>query len=271
MSYVPLDWTDLVLASVLVFASGLISLTFRLGLEGTLAVATARMVVQLGLIGFVLKLLFTQGSPSWTALAVLVMVVVAGHEVWARQSSRITGWQTFGLGTATLLFVGIATSIFVIAAVIDIAPWYTPRILLPILGMILGNALTGVALVLNTLTETAKAERAGIEARLALGATRFQAFETVLRRALSTALLPTLNAMAVSGIVALPGMMTGQILSGVDPVEASKYQIMIMFAISGATALAALIAALGGVHLLTDDRHRLRLDRLTASRRQGQA
>ena len=77
--------------------------------------------------------------------------------------------------------------------------------------------------------------------------------------------MPILNAMAVTGIVSLPGLMTGQILAGVDPVEAAKYQIMIMFALSGATALAVLAAGIGGVWLLTDDRQRLRLDRLVTT------
>jgi putative ABC transport system permease protein len=130
--------------------------------------------------------------------------------------------------------------------------------------MILGNALTAVALVLESLTQAARNERAAVEARLALGATAQLAFQSIVRRTLTTALLPTLNGMAVAGVVSLPGMMTGQILAGADPAEAAKYQIMIMFAIAGATALAAVAAAYGGVRLLTDDRTRLRLDRLAA-------
>ncbi|MEL7048483.1 MAG: ABC transporter permease, partial [Pseudomonadota bacterium] len=96
-----------------------------------------------------------------------------------------------------------------------------------------------------------------------LGQPRFEAFKDVLSQSLKTGLLPILNAMAASGIVALPGMMTGQILAGADPVDATKYQILIMFAIAGSTALGVLLAGLGTLYLLTDDRHRLRLDRLT--------
>ena len=265
MSYVPIHWWDLALAALLILINGFMSAYFRLGVERTLAIAAARMVAQLALIGFVLKLLFVQTSPLWVALAVLVMAGVAGHEVWARQSSRAGRWPILALGTGTLLFVSVATSVYVMTLVIGLAPWYTPRFFLPILGMILGNALTGVALALETLTESARLERAGIEARLALGESRYGAFERPLRRTLRTAMMPMMNAMAVSGVVSLPGMMTGQILAGVDPVAAAKYQIAIMFAIAGATASAALLAALGGVWLLTDDRHRLRLDRLKSS------
>jgi putative ABC transport system permease protein len=265
MSYIPLSWLDVGTAAVLVLVSGIISIVFRLGIERTLAVAAVRMLVQLGLIGAVLKLVFAQTGWIWVILVALVMVFVAGHEVWARQSSRLSGWGTFGLGTATLLFVSLLASAYVICAVIGLEPWYTPRVFVPVFGMILGSALTSVALALDTLTETAKAERDTVEARLALGASRFVAFETVVRRSMRTALMPLINAMAVAGVVALPGMMSGQIMAGIDPVQASRYQIVVMLALAGATALAALIGAFGGVALLTDRRHRLRLDRLKST------
>ena len=141
-------------------------------------------------------------------------------------------------------------------------PWYAPRYVLPILGMVLGNTLTGMCLVLDTMTETASRERGAIEARLALGAHRFEAMSNVLHVAMRTGMIPILNAMATTGIVALPGMMTGQILAGVDPVEAAKYQVLIMFLIAGATALGVVCAGVGAIVLLTDDHHRLRLDRI---------
>lgn len=128
--------------------------------------------------------------------------------------------------------------------------------------MILGNTLTGISLGLDTLTTSARRDRASIEARIALGAPRFIALSGIVKRSLRTGMIPIINAMAASGIVSLPGMMTGQILSGVDPVQATKYQLMIMFLIAGGTALGVLLAVVGGVRYLTDERHRLRLDRL---------
>jgi putative ABC transport system permease protein len=128
--------------------------------------------------------------------------------------------------------------------------------------MMIGNALAGVTLVLDTITSAATREKSAIEGRLALGATRWDALQDVLRRGLRTGLTPILSAMAVAGVVSLPGMMTGQILAGADPVEAMKYQIMIMFLIAGATGVAVVLAGLISVALLTDERHRLRLDRL---------
>jgi putative ABC transport system permease protein len=144
-------------------------------------------------------------------------------------------------------------------------PWYDPRYAIPLLGMILGNCLTGISLGLQSLTRGARQGRDGIEAQLALGADRTTALLPVLRDSLRTALMPIINAMSATGLVALPGMMTGQILAGADPMEAVKYQLLIMFLIAGGTSLGAIMAVLAGLYRITDHRHRLRLDRLTES------
>ena len=197
-----------------------------------------------------------------TAVLALVMVGMAGHEALARQESRVGGWMAYGIGTGTLFFVGLLATLYTMIVVIGPEPWYAPQYLLPILGMILGNTLTGVALVMNTIVQAAKRDRAAIEARLALGETRFEATASVVVHAVKTGLMPILNAMAATGVVILPGMMTGQILAGIDPVEAAKYQVMIMFVIAAATALGVMLAAIGGAWLITDSRHRLRVGML---------
>jgi putative ABC transport system permease protein len=130
--------------------------------------------------------------------------------------------------------------------------------------MILGNCMTGIALGLHTLTTSLVSRRASVEAQLMLGATRWDATALVSREALRSALMPTINSMSATGLVSLPGMMTGQILGGVPPAEAVKYQILVMFLIAGGTGLGAVAAVLGGVYRLTDGRHRLRLDRIAA-------
>lgn len=266
MSPIALTPVDLALAASLLVINGVISIAFGLRLERSLAVAAIRMVVQLSAVGFVLHFVLAQTSPAWTALIAFVMVLVAGFELVQRQDRRPTGWLAYGLGNATLLLVGGLATLYAAAIVIGPSPWYAPRYVLPILGMALGNTLTSVSLALQTLTEGAQRERAAIEARIALGATRFAAFAGVLRHALRTAITPLLNTMAVAGVVTLPGMMAGQILAGADPAEAARYQIMIMFILAGASGLGALMAALGSVLLMTDARHRLRLDRLVGTR-----
>ncbi len=260
-SYVPLSASDLIIAASLVVLNGAISFAYGLRLEKTLAIASLRMIVQLAAVALVLKFIFAQNSALWTLLFAVVMAVAAGAEIVMRQERRFNGWRAMLLSSSPAFAAGLITT-FVALAVIQPQPWYAPRILLPILGMIVGNTLSGVALVLDAMTSAASRERGAIEARLALGATRIVAFEDILRRSLKTGLMPILNAMAAAGVVSLPGMMTGQILAGIDPVEAAKYQVMIMFLIAGATAIAVLAGALAALHLLTDDRHRLRLDRL---------
>ena len=261
-SYIALTYWDMAMAASLILINGLLSVAFRLGLERTLLVAALRMTVQLMAIGFVLKFIFTQTSPLWTLGLGLLMVAFAAREAMARQTRRYKGWWAYGLGTATLLFVGLLGVLFGVGVLIGPDPWYTPRLVLPILGMILGNTLNGISLSLETLTMAAQRERASIEARISLGATRFDALSVVMRQSLKTGMMPIVNAMAATGIVSLPGMMTGQILAGVDPVEATKYQVLITFLIAGGTALGAFMAVAGGARLLTDERHRLRLDRL---------
>lgn len=262
MGAVTLTTLDLVLASLLILVNGAVSLAFGLRLERTLAINTIRMVVQLALIGLILKWIFTQAEPVWTILLACVMVSVAGFEVTMRQERRFGLARTYGLGFGTLLFVGLLTTAITVGGIIAPDPVFDARYVLTILGMILGNTMTGVALVINAMTQAASRERRALETRLALGQTRFKALSDCLSQSLRTGLLPILNAMAASGVVALPGMMTGQILAGADPIDATKYQILIMFVIAGATGLSVLIAGIATLYLLTDDRHRLRVDRL---------
>lgn len=253
---------DLAVAASLLLINVAVSRAFRLGLEKRLGLAAVRMVIQLAIVGWVLQVLFQQSSPLWTGAMALVMASAAGVEVMSRQRRRLTGVAPYALGMGTLLFVGTSFTIIAVAGLIGAEPWTSPRFFLPVLGMVLGNAMTGVSLVLDAVTGAAERERDSIEARLALGATRFKAFDGVLRRGLETGLMPILNAMAVAGVVSLPGMMTGQILAGSDPLEAAKYQMLILFVIGAATALSVMLAGFAAVVLLTDARHRLRLDRL---------
>lgn len=264
MSYVSLTPTDLAVAALLLVLTGVLSLAFRLGLEKTLAVSAARMCLQLGVVGFVLKLVFESGSLLATFAFATMMFLATAYEAGARQERRFAGATSYLIGGAAPFLAGLVASLFAAVAIIGSEPWWAPRFLLPILGMMIGNALSGVTLVLDTITSAATRERPAIEARLALGATRTEALQDVLRRGLRTGLTPILTAMAVTGLVSLPGMMTGQILAGADPVEATKYQVMIMFLIAGATGLAVVLAGLCAVGLLTDERHRLRLDRLSS-------
>ncbi|MGI9334197.1 MAG: ABC transporter permease [Gammaproteobacteria bacterium] len=260
--YIELSYVDLLVAASLLLVNAGLSAWLDLRLERQLIVAGVRMVVQLFLIGLVLETLFEFASPWLVGLVAIFMVAFAGREIAARQKRRLKGWWRHGLGAGPMLLAGALVTVFALSVQIRPEPWYDPRYAIPLFGMILGNAMTGISLGLNTLTSVVAREKASVEAQLMLGADRFQATRPIGREALTSGFMPIVNAMAATGIVALPGMMTGQILAGVDPTEAVKYQLLIMFMIGGATGLGVLLAVLGGIWRLTDDRHRLRLDRL---------
>jgi putative ABC transport system permease protein len=261
-NYIALSYVDLALASLLVLLNGTLSLALDLDIHRRLAVATLRMVVQLSLMGVVLTALFRIVSPFWTAVAALIMVGFAGREVSARQDRRLSGIWAYGLGTGSMMVSATLVTILALTTAIRPQPWYDPRYAVPVLGMILGNAMTGIALGLNSFTTGLSQLRPAVEAQLMLGADRRQALGPVVRQSLRSALMPTINSMSAVGLVSIPGMMTGQVLGGVAPAEAVKYQLLIMFLIAGGTGLGAVAAIMGGLYRLTDGRHRLRLDRL---------
>jgi putative ABC transport system permease protein len=261
-NYIALSYVDLALASLLVLLNGTLSLALDLDIHRRLAVATLRMVVQLSLMGVVLTALFRIVSPFWTAVAALIMVGFAGREVSARQDRRLSGIWAYGLGTGSMMVSATLVTILALTTAIRPQPWYDPRYAVPLLGMILGNAMTGIALGLNSFTTGLSQLRPAVEAQLMLGADRRQALGPVVRQSLRSALMPTINSMSAVGLVSIPGMMTGQVLGGVAPAEAVKYQLLIMFLIAGGTGLGAVAAIMGGLYRLTDGRHRLRLDRL---------
>ena len=132
--------------------------------------------------------------------------------------------------------------------------------------MLLGNTMNGVAISMDRLTQLAWQQRAEIEARLMLGQSAREALRDYKREAVRAGLIPIINAMAAAGVVSLPGMMTGQILAGAPPVEAVKYQILIMFLIAVGTGLGTLAAVATAARRLFDERQRLRLDRLQADK-----
>ena len=260
--YIQLSYFDIALASVFLLLNGALSLWLKLGIARNLAFAMVRMVVQLLLVGLLLKSLFAIQSPWLTLLVALIMVGFAAREIWARQERRLKGWRGLAIGGTSM---GASVGVVALVALIVLVqpdPWWHPRYALPLLGMIMGNAMTGVSLSLDTLHTALNREQRAIEAQLLLGADKWQAMRPFIRQAMRAGFMPSINAMAAIGVVSLPGMMTGQILSGVDPNEAVKYQLMVMFLIAGATGLAVILATLGSARALSDDRDRLRIDRL---------
>lgn len=253
---------DLAIAASLVALDAILSLIFRLGLHWRIAVASVRMVVQLVAIGFVLKIIFALNSPALTALLIGIMVLVAARETAARPERRLSPLSMMGVGAASVAFATVVTALFALTTALRPHPWYAPRYAIPLAGILLGNILNATSLSLDSVLSAAARERAAIEARLSLGATYWQAIGSLTRDAIRRGLVPIINQMSAAGVVTLPGIMTGQILAGLDPIEAVKYQILLMFLLAGGSGLAAAGAAFLAARRLTDPRQRLRLDRL---------
>jgi putative ABC transport system permease protein len=246
---------QIAIASGLVVFCAIVSIALRLRLEKQLAMASARTVVQLLLVGYILKYVFVVKNPLLIALVALVMIAFASHAAAGR--TRLFYAGVMGHAFFTLVVSGLLTTYIVTAAIVQVHPWYRPQYLIPLLGMILGNSLTGISIALDQLLGDLTSRRGEIEMELAHGATAWEAAQTPLRECVRRGMIPTINSMLVVGIVSLPGMMTGQILAGSAPVDAVKYQIVVMFMLAAATTIGCILVALLAYRRLFNDRHQL--------------
>jgi putative ABC transport system permease protein len=262
MTPIVLTAPDIAIAAILVVLDGVLSVALGLRLHWQLAVAAVRMVLQLLLIGVVLRTVFRLASPPLTLLVILVMVAIGAREVAVRPEQRLTRFGNYAVGGAAVAFATCVASVLALTTALRPHPWYDARYAIPLAGILLGNVLNAASLALDSLLGGVMREKAAIEAQLALGATIRAAMGRLVREAVRRGLLPIVNAMSASGVVTLPGIMTGQILAGLDPIEAVKYQILLMFLLSGGAGLAAVAVVLLAARRLTDPRQRLRLDRL---------
>jgi len=253
---------DLALAAVLVAGLAGAAWAARLDVTRPLVISAARMGIQLALLGLVLDKIFALASLHWVALMSLVMLLVAGREVSVRQKRALAGPRGFAVSTGSMFVSSFAMALFALVVVVQPQPWFQPQYAIPLLGMLLGNTMNGVALSLDRLTTAAWDQREVIESRLMLGETWSEAIGDLRRQAMRSGMIPIINAMAAAGVVSLPGMMTGQILAGAPPVEAVKYQVLIMLLIMAGTGFGTLLAVWLTAARLFDRRERLRLDRL---------
>jgi len=259
---ITLTITDLVIAALLVVLLALLSMRLNTGISQQLVIAALRTAIQLSLIGLVLKVLFENVQLGWVAVMATFMLLVAGREVMARQERRFKGWWGYAVGTFSMFLSSFTVTVFALIVILGDTPWYAPQYAIPLLGMLLGNTMNGIAIAMDRLTHSAWEQRSVIEARLMLGERWDEAISEMRRQAIRSGMIPIINAMAAAGIISLPGMMTGQILAGAAPVDAVKYQILIMFLITAGTGLGTMAAVTIGAKHLFDKRQRLCLDRL---------
>jgi putative ABC transport system permease protein len=255
-----LSTIDLIISAALVLVAGIISVVMKLGLERRLFIAAVRAAVQLLLLGFVLKIVFGLDNP-WVLLPLgLFMVFVAARAAIKRSSYTFKGIT--GLSFITLAACGIITTFTVTGAVLKVDPWYSLPHVIPFLGMILGNSLTGISLGVDSMLEALRDKSNLIEMELSLGATRWEAARDVLTNGVRRGMIPTINSMIVVGIVFIPGMMTGQVLAGIDPLEAAKYQIVVMFMLTASTAIGCIMIAFLIYRALFNSRHQLEMGKI---------
>ncbi len=233
---------QLLLATLFVVFVGVLSIRLSLGITRDLAIATVRTYVQLFALGFVLRWVFGIDSP-WVVIGLLVVMVLVAARIVVRRSPDAPG-GIFVSSAFSMGLTGFIVTFAVTGLIVQVEPWYQPRYVIPIAGMVLGNSMTGIALALERVFADLDARSGEVLALTALGASPWEAAHSSVRDALRAGLIPTINSMAAAGIVFIPGMMTGQILAGADPVTATGYQIVVMLMVAAATALGSVLAVL---------------------------
>ena len=214
-----------------------------MGLEKQLAYGAVRSLMQLIAIGYILDLVFA--VDNWlVVLGILsVMIAIASVVTRNRIDQKLPGLL------ATVILSLVASSAFtlgyVILLIVQPERWYEPQYLIPLAGMLFGNAMNGASLAGDRLLNAIKQNRLEIETHLCLGATGKQAIASYQKEAIRTGLIPTLNNMVVMGLVSLPGMFTGQVLAGSNPRDAASYQILILFAIVLVNLITAILITEG--------------------------
>ena len=244
-------WAGVATSLALVALAMAIARRQRLHLAREITIAAARAGAQLTAVGAILLLVFTHAGPAgaagWLTLMVLIAGQVAGRRGAGVPRARIAATVGVAVGTSATLVALLAGRIIATQ----------PRVIVPVGGMIVSAAMLAAGIALRRLREDAHAARPAIEARLSLGQSAREAFLPHQRSALRTALIPAIDSTKVVGLISLPGAMTGLILAGVDPLTAIRYQIVVMYMLLAATALAALTCGRLAERALFDRTHRL--------------
>jgi len=237
-----IDLTVLQVALAYIFVLMVLGIMRILGIkrEKELIISSVRMTLQLILVGYLLVYIFDNPNPFITGGIIIVMEAFAVHTVLEKYQGKLSLplkkviALSMSLGTLSCL-------VYFLLIVVRLSPWYEPQYFIPIAGMLIGNSMTGISLGVKLLLEGMINQRALVEEALILGATPQAATRSIINNTFDAAILPTMNSMIGMGIVFLPGMMTGQILSGTSPTTAIAYQIAIMLGILGAVALTVII------------------------------
>ncbi|KAJ2956339.1 hypothetical protein NQZ79_g7802 [Umbelopsis isabellina] len=236
-----LTWWNVAFASLFIIVNMVMSGSLGLGFEKPLVISAVRCVVQLTLMAFVLEDVFKAKHPAIIILMAFVLILLGCYEIIYNKSQKTFKGMffvcLFSMSLSTMA-VGIIGSRFAMAQ----DPFWTPEKFVPTVGMLLGNTMSGMAVAIGSCLSSLSDGQEKIETYLSFGATRWEAGLSVAVESVRLAMLPTINQMSVIGLIAIPGMMTGQIMGGASVLQAARYQQIIMFMISASTALSVLIA-----------------------------
>ncbi|TCN00770.1 putative ABC transport system permease protein [Paenibacillus sp. BK033] len=218
--------------------AALISMRQKLGLEKEILIGTLRSAVQLLFIGYVLHFVFETSHPAFIIIIILCMITVAAWNAGAK-AKHVRGIRS-RIALALACTEGVTMGILLGLGIIE----PTPQYIIPVSGIIIGSSMIVCGLLLNQMKREMETARGEMEMLLALGATEKQAVHGSLRRSVRASMIPTLDGMKTVGLVQLPGMMTGMIVAGADPMEAVRYQILIMFVLASSAAMTAMVLSL---------------------------
>lgn len=229
----------------------------RLGLEVQLAIASGRTILQLTVLGYVLAVVFALRDPIPVLGILLVMLMIAAIAAGNRISKKVP--RVLPVVFGSIFFSTALTLSYTNLLIIQPETWYEPQYLIPLAGIVLGTAINGAAIAGERFVSTINSSRLEIETHLSLGATPQQAVAQYRKDAIRAGLIPILNQMMVVGIVTLPGILTGQLLSGIDPLNAASYQILVLFMLAWANLTTAVLVTQGLTQQFFNAQAQLRL------------
>ncbi|KAM7263770.1 hypothetical protein ACFE04_001453 [Oxalis oulophora] len=223
-----------ILATIVVAMAVMMSRYQKLGLEREMIYAILRAFLQLSVIGVVLQFIFHQENSVWILLAYLFMVTVAGYTAGERAKHVPKGKYVAGIsilaGTSVTMFLLLLLRVFP----------FTPRYIIPVAGMMVGNAMTVTGVTMKRLRDDIKMQLNLVETALALGATPREATIQQVKRSFVIALSPVIDNTKTVGLISLPGAMTGLIMGGASPLEAIQLQIVVMNMLIGAATVSSI-------------------------------
>ncbi len=257
MDIITIGPTRMIAAYVFLLVLLLIVQRLRIGREREIVISTVRMSLQLVIMGYVLAYILEVNHALLAIALLLLMQTFAVHNVLRRVNIPLGHVLVRAIAISVLAGTTI-TLLYFLVIVVGVQPWYETQYFVPIAGMLIGNSMTGASLGAERLIDGVKARKSQVEGALMLGATPSMAMRSVVSDAFAAAILPTINSMVGMGIVFLPGMMTGQILSGVSPLTAIEYQIAIMLGIVGSVALTVFVLLELGHKAFFNDRAQIR-------------